>query len=119
MALHKLRLANYHHQFENVVQFYIFLNEDEIEDAYKHSNMAVVCYLDPFVTKERIVKRLAFNVPKEVNYYAKDSLRMVEKLFLYAYANAHSINNEEVIMVLLQTGSELFLNAYLKVHSCH
>ena len=69
-------------------------------------------FMNPFMKKVR----LAFYVPKEVHFYTKYSLRMVDKLFLYAYNNAHSIGNEEVIMVIMQTGSELLFNAYLNCH---
>ena len=56
---------------------------------------------------------------KEVVYYTKDSLRMVNKKFLNTYANTHSHHNEEIIMVIRQTGSELLFNAYLNAYSSY
>ena len=82
------------------VLFFMFLHEDETEDVNKHSNMAIVYYLYPFVTKEMTVQRLAINLPIQVIYYAKDGLQTVSKLFLNAYINVHSSDYKEVIVAM-------------------
>ena len=51
------------HQFKNGLQSFMFMHEVEMEEADKHSNTDVEYYMDPFMTKEGTVQRIAFYVP--------------------------------------------------------
>ena len=58
-------------------------------------------------------------MPTEVDYNAKDGLQIGSEVFPYAYTNAHTIGYEVVIMVIVQTGSELTLNTHLSTYSSY